>query len=177
MGCTDTGGADKGTDRKCGGNTGPNVPQYKLALPLYESSTNCSGQTVGSCNGDIVQSPVDFHTLSDRYANFTTEFIGNVTKDPSPFFLYVPFSHVHTPQYVAPRNAGKSNKTGSAGHFYDTLMEVDETVGAIMTALKASGVDSNTLVFVTGDNGPWEVKCNLTGTSGPYSGLWYVLTI
>ena len=50
---------------------------------------------------------MNFTTLSDRYAAFAEEFIGNHTKDPSPFFLYVPFSHIHTPQYVAPRNAGK----------------------------------------------------------------------
>jgi hypothetical protein len=45
-------------------------------------------------------------------------------------------------------------------------------VGAIMAALKASGVDDNTLVVVSGDNGPWETKCNLTGSAGPFTGLW-----
>ena len=69
-------------------------------------------------------------------------------------FLYVPFSHIHTPQYVAPRNAGRSGKTGEAGHFYDTLMEMDETVGSIMAALSSQpAVDSETLVWLTGDNG------------------------
>ena len=68
--------------------------------------------------------------------------------------------------------AGKSGKTGDAGHFYDTLLELDETVGKIMASLKAHGVDSNTLVFVTGDNGPWETKCNLTGSAGPFVGGW-----
>ena len=28
------------------------------------------------------------------------DFIGNASNDPAPFFLYVPFSHVHTPQYA-----------------------------------------------------------------------------
>jgi arylsulfatase G len=86
---------------------------------------------------------------------------------------YVPFSHIHTPQYVATRNIGKSNKTGDAGHFYDTLLEVDETVGTVMSAIKSvQGVDENTLVFLTGDNGPWETKCALSGSAGPYLGLW-----
>lgn len=84
----------------------------------------------------------------------------------------MPFSHIHTPQYVASRNSGKSNMTGDAGHFFDTLLEVDETVGSIMSALKANGVDDNTLVFVTGDNGPWETKCSLSGSPGPYLGMW-----
>eukprot|EP00037_Helgoeca_nana_P026422 m.298002 g.298002 ORF g.298002 m.298002 type:complete len:63 (+) comp27213_c1_seq2:1223-1411(+) len=51
-------------------------------------------------------------------------------------------------------------------------------MGAIMAALKASGVDDNTLVLVTGDNGPWEVKCALSGSSGHMAkarGWWRVL--
>ena len=101
---------------------------------------------------------------SHRYSSFASEFIGNCSHDPAPWFLYVPFSHIHTPQYVAPRNAGKSGKSGNAGHFYDTLMEMDETVGAIMAALSAQpSVDAETLVWLSGDNGPWECKCDLTG--------------
>ena len=110
--------------------------------------------------------------ISDKYSDFAVEFISNTSIDPSPFFLYVPFSHVHTPQYVMPRNKGRSNRSGNAGHFYDTLMELDDTVGNIMAALKSNGVDNNTLVLVTGDNGPWEVKCDLTGSPGPFTGLW-----
>ena len=108
----------------------------------------------------------------------------------------VPFSHIHTPQYVATRNSGRSGKSGAAGHFYDTLLELDETVGSIMAALAENKLDENTLVLVTGDNGPcecsngrrglslllrsdgrpWlrtgEIKCNLSGSPGPYTGLW-----
>ena len=171
MGCTDTGGFDRGTNRKCGGGKDPPTDkQFKLPLPLYRSTTNCSGQTTGSCNGVIAEQPVNFTALSDTYADFAEEFIGNHTTDP--FFLYVPFSHIHTPQYVAVRNSGKSGKTGDAGHFYDALLELDETVGKIMASLKRHGVDDNTLVFVTGDNGPWETKCVLTGSAGPYVGGW-----
>ena len=68
----------------------------------------------------------------------------------------VPFSHIHTPQYVATRNSGRSGKSGAAGHFYDTLLELDETVGSIMAALAENKLDENTLVLVTGDNGPCE---------------------
>lgn len=49
--------------------------RYKSAGP------NCSGHA-DSCNSDIVQSPVNFSTLEDRYAEFATEFIANVSVDP-----------------------------------------------------------------------------------------------
>jgi arylsulfatase G len=173
MGCTDVHGFDKPGRGACHKTQGPTPHQWVLPLPLYQSnSTNCSGQTASSCNGDIVEAPVDFDTLSDKYSNFANEFIGNVSHDPSPFFLYVPFSHIHTPQYTMPRNVGKSGKTGNAGHFYDTLLELDETVGSIMASLKTHNVDGSTLVLVTGDNGPWEVKCDLSGSPGPFTGLW-----
>lgn len=174
MGCTD----DKSVPhdipnlRICGGHPGPTTHAWELALPLYQSDPECSGQTSGSCDSDIIQAPVNFSSLSDRYGAFASEFIGNVSHDARPFFLYVPFSHIHTPQYVAARNVGRSNRTGQAGHFYDTLMELDDTVGVVTKALEAAGVDNNTLILVSGDNGPWEVKCNLSGSPGPYTGLW-----
>mgnify|MGYP001223827327 CR=1 FL=1 len=129
---------------------------------MHSSSPNCSGQTTGTCNGDIIEQPANFETLSDRYGSFAQvavllfslfrklkpslssakEFIGNVSRDPSPFFLYVPFSHVHVPQYYNPAFKGKSGR----GPFYDTLMELDHTVGTILQALKDNNVDNNTLV-------------------------------
>lgn len=171
MGCTDMGGADT-TPRICHkGPVKPTSKQWLLPLPLYDSGLNCSGAT-DTCNGVIVEQPVNFTTLSDRYAMFADEFIGNASSDPRPFFLYVPFSHIHTPQYVATRNKGKSGRPGKAGHFYDTLMELDETIGSIMGSISKHGVEDNTLVLFTGDNGPWETKCNLTGSVGPFTGLW-----
>ena len=177
MGCTDQGGYDRPHRGACNKeHPGLTPHQWVLPLPLYQSDgPNCTGLVNGTdahCNADIIEAPVNFDTLSDKYAAFATEFIANATTDKRPFFLYVPFSHVHTPQFVAPRNAGQSGKTGDTGHFYDTLMELDQTVGKIMAALKAAGVDENTLVFVSGDNGPWETKCNLTGSVGPFTGLW-----
>ena len=77
----------------------------------------------------------------------------------------VPFSHIHTPQYVATRNSGRSGKSGAAGHFYDTLLELDETVGSIMAALAENKLDENTLVLVTGDNGPCECSNGRRGLS------------
>eukprot|EP01063_Lacrimia_lanifica_P000406 TRINITY_DN101_c11_g1_i1.p1 TRINITY_DN101_c11_g1~~TRINITY_DN101_c11_g1_i1.p1 ORF type:complete len:532 (+),score=167.88 TRINITY_DN101_c11_g1_i1:43-1638(+) len=170
MGCTDVGGYDLPHAKVC--SPGPLPPGTgTLPLPLYRSDVHCNGANA-TCDGAIVEQPVNFSTLSGRYAAFADEFIGNATKDAKPFFLYVPFSHIHTPQYVAPRNAGRSGKAGRAGHFYDTLMELDDTVGSIVASLKTHGVEEDTLVFFTADNGPWEVKCDLTGSVGPFTGLW-----
>ena len=152
MGCSLTGGQDRGSSRRCSsGNLRPTAHQWQLALPLYHSEgVNCTSQSTGSCNGDIVEAPVNFTTLSDTYASFAEGFIRNSSQNAAPFFLYVPFSHVHTPQYVATRNAGRSGKSGSAGHFFDALLEMDDTVGHIMSALAADkALEANTLTFLS----------------------------
>lgn len=173
MGCTDNTTFDNTNCRRCGSGK-PTPHEWRLPLPLYKGTTNCGGQglTNASCNTDIWQAPVDFETLSDNYAKFADDFIMAAKTDSRPFLLYVPFSHIHTPQYVMPRNQNRSQLAGGAGHFYDTLMELDDTVGSIMSSITSAGVADNTLVLLTGDNGPWEVKCDLSGSPGPFLGLW-----
>lgn len=67
-----------------------------------------------------------------------------------PFFLYLPFSMGHYPNLPAKEFLGKSR----IGHYGDKLMEGDYHVGQILDALKAMGIDSNTIVIFCSDNGP-----------------------
>ena len=46
------------------------------------------------------------------------------------------------------------------------MMEIDWSVGEIMKALKKNGIDKNTLVIFTSDNGPWLNYGNHGGTTG-----------
>jgi len=68
-----------------------------------------------------------------------------------PFFLYVPHSMPHVPLFVSEKFAGKSG----AGLYGDVMMEIDWSVGEITAALKRNGIEDNTLVIMTSDNGPW----------------------
>jgi arylsulfatase A-like enzyme len=56
--------------------------------------------------------------------------------------------------------------------FADTVLELDDAVGRIIAALEDAGLADNTLVLATGDNGPWQVKCELAGSPGPYTGAY-----
>jgi hypothetical protein len=146
MGCTEAPIWDRPHRGGCNKQQGPTPHQWMLPLPLYRSDgPNCTGLVNGTgahCNGDIIEAPCDLSALSDKYADFAGAFIQNATAPANaglPFFLYVPFSHVHTPQFVSPANAGRSGKSGDRGHFYDSLMELDSTVGKIMAAIKVAG--------------------------------------
>lgn len=68
-----------------------------------------------------------------------------------PFFLYVPHAMPHVPLFVSEKHRGKSG----AGLYGDVMMEIDWSVGEINRALREAGVETNTLVIMTSDNGPW----------------------
>jgi arylsulfatase A len=82
-----------------------------------------------------------------------------------PFFLYVPHPMPHVPLYVSEKFEGKSG----TGLYGDVIMELDWSVGQIMDALKENGLERNTLVIFTSDNGPWLPYGNHAGKT-PYRG-------
>jgi arylsulfatase A-like enzyme len=66
-----------------------------------------------------------------------------------PFFLYFAMPSPHTPWVPLPEFKGKSG----AGDYGDYVVEVDTMIGKVLEALKASGLNDNTIVVVTSDNG------------------------
>jgi hypothetical protein len=152
------------------------------ALPLYHSTRpNCSSepgaspsQRVADCNAMIIEQPVNGTTLSSRYAEEGVSFIakhrplphdiggdsgsGEPAATPPPFFLYLAFTHMHTPLLHQPQWQHTSRRDSIFG---DTLREVDHSIGAISQALHDNGLENNTLLLLTSDNGPWNNKCEL----------------
>jgi arylsulfatase A len=93
--------------------------------------------------------PEDQTQLTTLYTERAVDFIKS-SKD-KPFFLYLAHSMCHVPLFVSDKFSGKSKR----GLFGDVLMEIDWSVGEVMKALKEQGVEENTLVVFTSDNGPW----------------------
>lgn len=103
----------------------------------------------------------DQEMLTTWYTEKAVDFIER--NKEQPFFLYVPHSMVHVPIYVSDKFKGKSG----AGLYGDTVMEVDWSVGQILEAVKRHGLDDDTLVIFTSDNGPWLSYGDHAGSSGP----------
>lgn len=80
----------------------------------------------------------------------------------NPFFLYLAHPQPHVPLFVSNRFKGKSRN----GLYGDVIMEIDWSVGQILNTLKDEGIDKNTLVIFTSDNGPWLSYGNHAGSAG-----------
>ena len=82
------------------------------------------------------------------------EFLDSAAKDPSkPFFINVNFMKVHQPNLPAPEFQLKSM---SKTKYADSVVELDTRIGRIMDKLRALGLDKDTLVVYTTDNGAWQ---------------------
>jgi len=102
--------------------------------------------------------------MVELYTKEAVDFIGR-NKDKA-FYLYYAHNAVHTPIYPGAAFAGKSQN----GRFGDWVEEVDWSVGQVLDALRSQGLDKDTLVVFTSDNGPWLTKGTDGGSAGPLRG-------
>ncbi|MEN8229859.1 MAG: arylsulfatase [Bacteroidota bacterium] len=85
--------------------------------------------------------------LTEKAVTFIQEHVGS--DDEKPFFLYFPLPSPHTPILPTDEFKGKS-KTNPYGDF---MLQVDWTVGEILKTLDKLGIEDETLVIFTSDNG------------------------
>lgn len=97
----------------------------------------------------VIERPADHRTLTKRYTEEAVRFIA--TNRRTPFFLYLAHSLPHIPLARSDAFVDKS----AGGLYGDVIEEIDWSVGQVLDALRAAGVDRNTLVLFTSDNGPW----------------------
>lgn len=108
----------------------------------------------------IIKTLDDQAQLTGIYTEKAVSFIKKHRKEP--FFLYLPHSMPHVPIAASAKFKGKSKQ----GTYGDVIMEIDWSVGKVLKALKDNGLDNNTLVIFTSDNGPWLNYGNHAGSSG-----------
>ena len=98
-------------------------------------------------NGDVVKRPADPAELTRLYTDKAVKFIK--TNRDRPFFLYLPHTMLHNPLGVSDQFQ-RSSKWGEYG---DAIQELDHHVGSIFDTLKRLGIEENTIVVYTSDNG------------------------
>ncbi|WP_313687748.1 arylsulfatase [Pantoea sp.] len=90
----------------------------------------------------------------DRYVEKASlEYLDAHAKDSKPFFMSINFMKNHQPNMPDPDFIGKSM---SKSKYADSMVEMDARVGHIMDKIRSLGLDKNTLVVFTTDNGAWQ---------------------
>ena len=96
---------------------------------------------------EVVQEQPDLRALTERYTEEAVRFIRD--NKEGPFFLYFAHMYVHVPLY-APEPMVNASENGDYGA---CVAGVDWVTEVLMDELKRQGLDEDTLVIFTSDNG------------------------
>lgn len=107
---------------------------------------------------EVVEAQPDQRSLIFRYTEECSRLIR--ANRERPFLLYLAHMHVHLPHYVAEKFVAES----ANGRYGGAVAAIDWSTGVILDQLRALGLDANTLVLFTSDNGS---RCDY----GPSNGL------
>ena len=88
-------------------------------------------------------------TLASKAADFIARHAADAATGRRPLFLYLALTAPHTPIVPSQQWRGRSG----LGDYADFVMQTDDAVGQVVTALEKAGLERNTLVIVTSDNG------------------------
>lgn len=107
---------------------------------------------------------IGYNTDQSQFTtDYTTRTVNFIKKNKDkPFLVYLAHSMPHVPLAVSDKFKGKSEQ----GLYGDVLMEIDWSVGEVLKALRENGLEENTLVILTSDNGPWTNYGNHAGSTG-----------
>ncbi|MBR5661763.1 MAG: sulfatase [Bacteroidales bacterium] len=109
---------------------------------------------------DVVGYNLDQNKMTTDYTERSIKFIKKNRK--KPFFLYLAHNMAHVPLAVSDKFRGKSEQ----GLYGDVMMEIDWSVGEIWRTIRELGLEDNTLLILTSDNGPWTNYGNHAGSAG-----------
>ncbi len=129
---------------------------------IYEARKGEKAQQIGVLDVD------QRRLMEAEITRRSIDFMRRQVKAGKPFYAYVAFSLVHMPTLPNPEFAGR---TGN-GDWADSLAEMDYRTGQILDAIKELGIEDNTLVIFTSDNGP-EATHPWEGAAGPWRGTYF----
>lgn len=98
-------------------------------------------------NETVIQEQPDQRGITERYTDEALQFI-HKNKD-RPFFLYLAHMYVHVPLFVPQQFLARSRN----GAYGGAVECIDWSMGVLMDHLKQQGLEENTLIIFTSDNG------------------------
>jgi len=153
---------------------------YRI-MPPYQKTPEETQKELGVKGMEVAPDFIDNQCLT-RFTDKAIEWMKGKTEDAKaahstgsgqgkPFFVYLPFTSPHYPVCPLPEFWGK----GDCGGYGEFVIETDYHVGRVLEFLEKAGLDENTMVVFTSDNGPeksWVERIDEFGhdSSGIYRG-------
>ena len=142
----------------------PELPDYPKPddpeFPNFRKNFGPRGVIHSFANPDGTQTIEDtgpltrkrMETIDDDIADRSAAFIEKQAKAGKPMFVWVNFTHMHFRTHTKPESLGQAGRW--LGPYADTMIDHDKNVGTVLAKLKELGLEDNTLVFYSTDNGP-----------------------
>lgn len=130
---------------------GVTLPWLRPPLPLMDGT-------------EVVEQQPDQTSLTGRYVDRAIAFLRDA--GDRPFFLYLAHLYVHLPIYVEERFLAES----SNGPYGAAVASIDWATGVILDELQRLGLDDDTLVIFTSDNGALDIARGGSGSNAPLRG-------
>ncbi|MGJ8653764.1 MAG: sulfatase family protein [Opitutaceae bacterium] len=151
---------------------GHNPAHYKEELlpphqgfDIFFGTPGSNDSTVKLLRGtEVIEQKADMATLTRRYTDEALAFIE--TNQGGPFFVYLPHTMPHTKLAASADFKGKSK----GGLYGDVIEELDYNVGRVLDKVSELGLDNNTYIIFTSDNGPWWIRKDHGGHAEPLRG-------
>lgn len=91
-------------------------------------------------------------TIDDDIAQRSAKFIKDKAQAGESMFVWVNFTHMHFRTHVKPESEGQSGRWQSPYH--DAMIDHDKNVGTVLQAIEDAGIEDDTIVIYSTDNGP-----------------------
>jgi len=147
-----------------GSNDVPAPPGKRQTRALFDACNKFTFQVPLIRGRKVVELPVDQELLTSRYTAEAVKWIKQ--ERDKPFFLYLAHNMPHAPVFASPEFQRKSK----GGRFGDVVEEIDWSVGQVMKAVRDRGIEKETLIIFTSDNGPWTMFGPHAGVADPLRG-------
>lgn len=122
-------------------------------VPVYDAKINKDGSYDDTVEGFMEQTTFQ-KNITERAVSYIED---NADK---PFFLYFSPPQNHIPLFMSEQFKGTTDTP-----YGDVMMEIDWSMGQINKALEKSGIEDNTIVIFSSDNGAWSNYTHL-GAAG-----------
>jgi arylsulfatase A-like enzyme len=140
----------------------PELPDYPKPadFPNFRKDFGPRGVIHSFANSDGSQKIEDtgpltkkrMETIDDDIADRSANFLEQQAKAGKPVFLWVNFTHMHFRTHTKPESLGQAGRW--MGPYADTMIDHDKNVGTVLDRIKQLGIEDNTIVMYSTDNGP-----------------------